>query len=299
MKVLSLFDGISCGKVALERSGFLNFRYYASEIDKNAIKVSEDNHDGVVRLGDVTKLSYKEGFLITENEKRYIGKIDLLIGGSPCQSFSYAAAYQGNQNGLDGKSKLFYEYLRLLNEIREFNPDVKFLLENVKMKKESRQQLNEYLGVTGVDFNSNLVSFQSRPRIYWANWDWELPDDRGINFQDYIGAGVTKDCIPNATPSRQRMWNDGNGNNSRGSCANITHAKKVYCLTTKQDRCPNSGMIKHDNFARYLSQNEMELAQTLPIGYTRSLSYNQAAAVLGNGWTVDAISHILSFLKFD
>lgn len=292
MKVLSLFDGGSTGLYCFNQLG-INPRYYASEIDRNAIKVSEDNHNGVVRLGDVTKLSYKDGFLISEFERRYVGKIDFLIGGSPCQSFSYAAAYQGNQTGLDGKSKLFYEYLRILKEIQTENPDVYFLLENVKMKKESREQLNEYLGVNGVDLNSNLVSFQNRPRIYWANWDWSLPENMDISFQDFKGVGVNKDCIPNQTSSRIRMWNNGNGNNSRGSCANITNSEKVYCLTTKQDRCPNSGMISHNGWARYLSQNEMELAQTLPIGYTKCLSYNQAAAVLGNGWTANAIIHIL------
>lgn len=185
----------------------------------------------------------------------------------------------------------------MLREISEENSGVKFLLENVKMSKDNKEKLDTYLQVEGKHFNSSLVSFQNRPRIYWANWDWDLPKDKGISFQDYVGTNVTKDCIPNATTSRIRMWNNGNGNNSRGSCANITNSDKVYCLTTKQDRCPNSGMIKHGDFARYLSQSEMELAQTLPIGYTKCLSYNQSAAVLGNGWTVDAIAHILSYLN--
>ena len=215
-----------------------------------------------------------------------------------CQSFSRAAAYSGNQNGLDGKSKLFFEYLRILNEIKQDNSDVEFLLENVKMKKDSKKELDEYLGVDGVYCNSELVSFQRRSRFYWTNWGWELPQDKKISFQDYKGIGVEKACIPNKTPSRERMWREGAGNNSQGSCANITHANKVYCLTTKQDRCPNSGMIEYEDFARYLSQNEMELAQTLDVGYTFCVSYNKAAKALGNGWTVDVIKHILSSSNF-
>lgn len=296
--VFSAFDGISCGKLALERVGFKDFTYIASEIDKNAIKCSEYNHgDSIIRVGDVTKVSYKDGILTTENGVFNIGKVDLFIGGSPCQSFSTAAAMSNNQTGLDGKSKLFYEYLRLLNEFRAYNPDIKFLLENVKMKNESKKQLDEYLGVTGKYFNSELVSFQKRSRYYWTNWDWDLPEDRNISFQDYKEKDGKFKVLNKEMKSYQRMWNNGDGKNSLSSCANITNADKVYCLTTKQDRCPNSGLIAHGDFCRYLSQNELEMAQTVPVGYTECLSYNQAAAVLGNGWTVNAIAHIFDSLK--
>lgn len=292
MKVLSIFDGGSTGKYCLDVIG-VKSRYYSSEIDKNAIKVSMDNHNDIVRLGDVTKLSYKDGFLISENGKRYVGKIDMLIGGSPCQSFSQAAAISGNETGLDGKSKLFYEYLRLLNEIKSFNPDVYFLLENVKMKNESKIQLDEYLGVNGKYFNSELVSFQKRPRFYWTNWDWELPPDMNINFQDFKENGDLTKYKVKRTPSRKKMWNNGMGRGDIGSCANITNSEKVYCLTLKQDRCPNSGLIEYEDFCRYLTRSELEQAQNLPIGYTKSVSYNQAQAVLGNGWTANSIIHIL------
>lgn len=292
MKVLSLFDGGSTGLFCFKQLG-LNPRYYASEIDKNAIKVSEDNHSGIVRLGDVTKLSYKDGFLISEFERRYVGKIDFLIGGSPCQSFSQAAAISGNETGLDGKSKLFYEYLRILNEIREFNPDVYFLLENVKMKAESKISLDDYLGVFGKYLNSELVSYQKRPRFYWTNWDWELPSDMNINFQDFKEVGDLSAYKVNRTPSREKMWKNGTGKGGIDACANVTNSNKVYCLTLKQDRAPNSGLIEYEDFCRYLTRSELEQAQNLPIGYTKSVSYNQAQAVLGNGWTANAIIHIL------
>ena len=297
MKVLSLFDGISCGKVALERSGFKDVTYYASEIDKDAIKISEHNHKDIIRIGDVCKVSYRNGILRTENGDFDVGKIDLLIGGSPCQSFSQAAAYSGNQTGLDGKSKLFFEYLRILNEIKEENPNLKFLLENVKMKKESKIELDEYLGVDGVYCNSELVSYQKRSRFYWTNWSWDLPEDRKISFQDYKQVVGTFKVLNKEMKSYQRMWNNGGGGNSQNSCANVTNADKVYCLTTKQDRCPNSGLVAYEDFCRYLSQEELEMAQTLPIGYTSCVSYNKAAKALGNGWTVDVITHILSNLK--
>lgn len=296
MNVLSLFDGISCGKVALERAGFKNFTYYASEIDKDAIKISEYNHKGIIRIGDVCKVSYKDGILYTEKGNFSVGKIDLLIGGSPCQSFSQAAAYSGNQIGLDGKSKLFFEYLRILNEIKEDNPNLKFLLENVNMRKDSKFELDEYLGVEGIYCNSELVSFQKRSRFYWTNWSWDIHADRNISFQDFKQTDGEFKTLNKDMKSYQRMWNNGEGSNSQSSCANVTHSDKVYCLTTKQDRCPNSGLIAYKDFCRYLSQEELEMAQTLPIGYTSCVSYNKAAKALGNGWTVDVIAHILSSL---
>lgn len=298
MNVLSLYDGISCGMVALERAGIKVSNYYSAEIDKNAIKVSEDNHKDIIRIGDVTKISYKNGVIYHENGSIDAGSIDLIIGGSPCQSFSYAAAMTGNQDGLDGKSKLFYEYLRILKEVQAENKDVKFLLENVRMRSDDKSQLDSYLGVEGVYFNSELVSFQKRLRIYWTNWKWELPNDKGISFQDFKEGGDLSKYKLNRTKSREKMWSGGvSKSGGLGVCANITDSDKVYCLTTKQDRCPNSGLIAYEDFCRYLTRAELELAQTLPTGYTKAVSYNQAQAVLGNGWTVDVVAHILKGLK--
>ena len=295
MNVLSLFDGVSCGRIALSRMGITPTNYLASEIDKNAIKVSKANWDDIIHIGDVTKVSYRGGILSTEYGEYKID-IDLLIGGSPCQSFSPASAIQGYNTGLDGKSGLFYHYLRILNEIKEYNPDLVWLLENVKMKKGSKELLDAHLGTEGVYINSSLVSFQKRARYYWTNFKFDIPADKGLSFQDYKQEKDLSKYKLNPTKSRLKMWSEGKGGNSIGSCANVTHSDKVYCLTTKQDRCPNSGLVEYEDFCRYLTQSELEAAQTVPQGYTSCLSYGQACAVLGNGWTVDVIVHILKHL---
>lgn len=295
INVLSLFDGMSCGQVALERIGVKVDRYFASEIKKHAIKVTMNNYPNTIQIGDVTKVSYKDGVLYTEQGNYMVDKIDLLIGGSPCQDFSVLKA---NGKGLEGdKSKLFYEYLRLLKEIK---PKY-FLLENVKMKKESEKQLNEYLGVEGLHINSSLVSYQNRPRIYWSNIpNITIPKDRNIDFQDYIGkfGEDLEQYKVKRTPSRERMWNNGQGRNSFGTCDNKTNATKINCLTRKQDRSPNSGLIQYKDFCRYLTRRELEQGQTVPLGYTDCVSYNQAQDLLGDGWTVDVIAHILSYMDF-
>lgn len=287
MKVLSLFDGMSCGRIALDRAQIPIERYYASEIKKSAIQVSQHNWDDITHVGDVTALRGED-----------FKDIDLLIGGSPCQDFSIANAMKADRAGLEGtKSKLFYEYLRLLKEIK---PKY-FLLENVKMKPEAKKQLDDYLGVEGVLIDSQLVSFQKRPRVYWTNIpNLTIPEDRHVSFQDHRSVDLEYERLfkLKPTPSRIKMWNNGEGrSNSMTSCANVTHADKVFCLTRKQDRSPNSGLVALDDFCRYLTREELEKAQTVPVGYTNCLSYLQAQDVLGDGWTVDVIAHIFKGLQ--
>jgi len=278
MNVLSLFDGMSCGQLALNRAGVKYNNYYASEIKKTAINLVKIKFPQTEHIGSVTDVSGKD-----------FPNIDLLIGGSPCQDFS---SIKAKGKGLAGdKSILFYEYLRILKEVK---PKY-FLLENVKMKKESKEQLDKYLGVTGIEINSRLVSFQNRPRVYWTNIPNVIPPkDRDINFQDHkdIAFEICDAYKVKQTPSRVRMWNDGKGKNSLGSCANATESKKIYCISRKQDRAPNAGLITHGDFCRYLTRRELELGQTVPVGYTDSISYNQAQDLLGDGWTIDVIAHI-------
>lgn len=299
INVLSLFDGISCGQVALQRANIKVNQYFASEVKKHAITLTQARHPNTIQLGDVTKINYRDGILYTSNGNLNVGNIDLLIGGSPCQDFSVLKASGGlSANGLEGdKSKLFYEYLRLKNEIKPKN----FLLENVRMKKESKKQLDDYLNVEGLLIDSKLVSYQRRPRIYWTDIpNAIIPEDKNINFQDFKDTeyDYCKKFKLNKTKSRERMWNNGNSRNSqRGICANVTLSEKIYCLTCKQDRAPNSGLIEFEDFCRYLTTRELELAQTLSIGYTDGLSMRQAENVLGDGWTVDVIAHIFQGLK--
>lgn len=299
MNVLSFFDGISCLQLALNRAGIKYNNYYASEIKKIAIKVTQYHFPKTIQIGDITKVSYKDGILYTETGVYKVGIVDLIGGGSPCQDFSLVRVNQNKSDyGLCGKkSSLFYEYLRLLKEI---NPRY-FLLENVKMKKESKKQIDKYLGVEGIVINSNLVSYQNRERLYWTNIpNVQLPEDRHISFQDYKETDP-EECRKyklNKTPSRIRMWNNGYGKNGKIKCCeNITNANKCYCLMVKQDRAPNSGLIECDDFCRYLTRKEIEQAQTLPIGYTDMLSYRQMQNVCGDGWTVDVIAHILSYMR--
>lgn len=175
LNVLSLFDGISTGYLALQRAGIPIKNYYASEIDKYAIKISQKNFTDIHRLGSVVDY---------ENWNIDWASIDLLIGGSPCQGFSFAGK-QLNFN--DNRSKLFFEYVDILNKIKSVNPNIKFLLENVKMKKEFQKVITGYLGVEPIEINSSLVSAQRRKRLYWTNIEGvEQPKDKGILLKDIV-----------------------------------------------------------------------------------------------------------------
>lgn len=178
LTVLSLFDGMSCGRITLDKMGIIPKAYYASELDKFAIKETQENWPDTIQLGDVTK--WREWDVDWSS-------IDLLIGGSPCQGFSFA----GKQLAFDDpRSALFFVYVDILNHVKSANPDVKFTLENVKMKKEYLDVITEYLGVEPVFINSALVSAQNRQRYYWANWDVTQPEDRGILLADIIESGA-------------------------------------------------------------------------------------------------------------
>ena len=180
LNVLSLFDGMSCGQIALERAGIKVNNYFASEIDKYAIQVAKHNYPNTHHIGDVTKVKASE-----------LPKIDLLIGGSPCQGFSFA----GKQlNFDDPRSKLFFEFVRLL---KECNPKY-FLLENVKMKKEYQDVITQHLGVEPIEINSNLLSAQNRKRIYWTNIPGvTIPNDKGILLKDIVHENESIDIVLN------------------------------------------------------------------------------------------------------
>jgi site-specific DNA-cytosine methylase len=186
MKVLSLFDGMSCGRIALERANIEVEAYYASEIEINPSIVSKNNYPDIIHIGDITKISYKEGILYTENGNFNVGKIDLLIGGSPCQSISNL----GDGSGLDGKSGLFWHYKRILDEV---NPDF-YILENVQGAKKAIESITSVMKVNPIKINSNLVSAQNRARLYWTNIKFKLPENKYLTLSDVLDEHPDTTC---------------------------------------------------------------------------------------------------------
>ena len=295
MKVLSLFDGISCGRVALERAGINIEKYYASEIEKKPIEISLKNYPDIIQLGDVTKIT-----------KEMVGDIDLIIGGSPCQSFSNA----GNRQGFSGKSGLFYEFVRLVKEIK---PKY-FLLENVKMKQEWQDVISEEMGVKPIKINSNLVSGQNRERLYWTNIpNIEQPEDKNISITDILQDSVDEKYY--LTESNIKTINRNFG--SKGKVLVLDEntsliEKMTFPSRIKQHlnivKCPtlvaamgmgggNVPVIVIKDKMRKLTEVECERLQTLPDNYTSGISSTQRYKAIGNGWTVDVITHILKNLK--
>lgn len=295
MNVLSLFDGISCGQIALERAGIKVDKYFASEIKDIAIKVTQSNYPNTIQLGDVTKL-----------DASTLPKIDLLIGGSPCQNFS--SANLNYRDGLDGeKSGLFYQYYRLLKEL---NPKY-FLLENVRMKKDQEAIINNLLGVKPIAINSSLVSAQSRPRLYWTNIQGVTPPtDKGIELNDILECGYSP-----LVKSRCLLVSDSRPLKTPIKMFHRFYAKAFTTLIFRDrehyKECKDyydehfRGMAAKDiictspifDDVRYLTKTERERLQTMPEGYCNLLTEKEAADVLGDGWTVDVLAHIFSFIK--
>ena len=356
MNVLSLFDGMSCGRIALERAGVSVNNYYASEIDKYAIAVSKKNYPDIKHIGDVTQVRASD-----------LPQIDLLIGGSPCQGFSFA----GKQlNFDDPRSKLFFEFVRLLKETK---PKY-FLLENVRMKQEYQDIISQHLGVQPIKINSALVSAQNRVRLYWTNIpNVNQPEDKGIFLKDIIESVVSdefnsgaqkfggkyKNMLNTAYKSQANTIHDKDGK-APTICAG-THGyalghiqattiafvdrDKSHCLDAnyykgdnlksyfekhrrqlvfskdggsqpkivqkphgynkgglKEDKSPSmttsswqhNNHLTHDDGLSYrkLTPVECERLQTVPDNYTDGVSNTQRYKMLGNGWTVDVISHI-------
>ena len=355
MNVLSLFDGMSCGQIALNKAGVKYDTYFASEVDKYAIKVAQANYPDTVQIGDVTQV---------DHTRLPFDGIDLLMGGSPCQGFSFA----GKQlNFDDPRSKLFFEFVRLKDELK---PKY-FLMENVLMKQKSQDIISKYLGVKPVMINSSLFSAQNRKRLYWTNipFDTMPTADKGIVLQDILEEdGVANEamtnklgkshCITaryngavwwNSIQRRQRtMVQVGEADNIKG----FDSIKRIYSpngkaptLTTMQGghrepkvaigrivnrRLDENGVrkdnqlelplstqleisdsdksnclttVNKDNVVvegmqwRKLTPLECERLQTVPDNYTNHVSNSQRYKMLGNGWTVDVIAHIMKGIK--
>lgn len=228
--------------------------------------------------------------------------IKLLIGGSPCTYWSILQSPEKREVTNEGLGwELFKNYL-IAKE--KFKPDFFLYENNMSAARAIKDMVAKELGV-GIDpdvrftpINSALVSAQNRRRFYVTNFgDIEQPMDRGISFQDIKDTDYEylKQFKVNRTPSRERMWNNGQGKTTTlQSCANITYAEKSFTLTTKQDRAPNAGLVEFEDFCRYLTTRELEQLQTMPVGYTKVLTRLQAEKALGNGWTAEVIIHLLN-----
>ena len=288
MEVLSLFDGISCGMVALERAGINVEKYVAYEIEPSAIKISKKNYPQIEHMGDVTKADFSQ----------YAG-FDLLIGGSPCQDLSvYKTSSAEGWKGLDGsKSNLFYHYVRALKEIK---PKY-FLLENVaSMENKWVDAISRELGVNPIEINSSLVCAAERKRLYWTN----IPAIGELENRHII----LKDIVVNAEEVPQKYWYDKpfvyNGDDKKVQCTldikGHRNMKEVYNLNGKCNTilCDGDGghrvkKVYQNGRCRKLMPVEYERLQTLPDGYTEGIADSRRYTCIGNGWTVDVIAHIL------
>ena len=315
MNVLSLFDGISCGMIALERANIKVDNYYSSEIEKSAIDISKKNYPNIIRMGDITK--------INKETLSNFPKIDLILAGSPCQGFSR----NGNMLNFEHEqSKLFFDFIKILNWIRDNNNrDVKFLLENVEMKKEWKDIITSYVKVAPLDINSKLVSAQNRPRTYWTNIpNASIPEDKNINLYDILELdhqydlinyqGIKIDSsfnkkeinlinivnkevrISQATKQGYIIAEDGDGINLSFPTSKTRRGRVVKKKSNTLDKQCNI-CVYYNGILRKLSLVELERLQTLPDGYTEGVSDNKRKNAIGNGWTVDVITYLLKGLK--
>ncbi len=295
MNVLSLFDGMSCGQIALNRAGIKYDNYFASEIDKFAIQVTQHNYPNTVQLGSIVDVDASN-----------LPKIDLLIGGSPCQSFSLAGKKRGMTTSenvevvtyekykemkdsgftFSGQSYLFWEYVRLLIETKPTH----FLLENVIMSPKWKNIITDTLGVEPKKINSSLFSIQSRNRLYWTNieFDTDITENNMFFYNEY--SKVYDDSLILKGKGLNKI------NRSRSRVYSVDSEKLPTLCKEQKSKATDSIVIKQDGIYRYPTRDEVEKMQTVPIGYTKSVTYNEAVGMLGNGWTVDVIAHIFKGL---
>ena len=309
MNIVSLFDGCSGARESLNKLHARVDNYYASEVDPYAIKIAQKNYPNTIQMGDVKGVSIDRTF----------PKIDLLIGGSPCQDLSFAGYQKGLVEGT--RSNLFFEYVRILKELREINLDVKFLLENVRMKQENQNIISDLLGVEPILINSAKLSAQNRQRLYWTNIEGvRQPADQGIMLKDILEHGVTdrekSHCIDVnyfkggnlksyfEKHRRQLVFSkDGLCHIGDADIKGIDSLKRVYhaegkapTLTTMQGGHRQPKIFQEPYNWRKLTPLECERLQGFPDNYTEGVSNTQRYKMLGNGFQVDTISFILDLI---
>lgn len=320
LRVLSLFDGMGSGWIALKELGILVGRGYSSEVDKFAIRQIKMNFPDVEHLGDIRCI-----------QGASLGHIDLIMAGSPCTNLSIG----GNKVGLstvdgeevitlerylelkeqnfefEGESYLFWEFIRILHEVRAINPDVFFLLENVEMGQRWETVFDAVLGLKGVHINSALVSAQNRCRIYWSNirtcerglfgdlyTDIPQPKDRGIYISDILEEDVDEKYY---LSEKMLTWLNKHSNKTGKSVNILTDNDKSHCLTTsclKMNLTTDYVCNSDSGRLRVFTPTEYARLQTVPDWYSwEGTSATQIRRMCGNGWTIEVIKHILSYLK--
>lgn len=311
MNVLSLFDGISCGQIALNKIGIKYDKYYASEIERNPIKATMENFPNTIQLGDVSNI-----------KTNTLDKISLLFGGSPCQSFSMAGKRVGMSTTEDievtkleqylklknegfsfkGQSYLFWEYVRILKEI---NPKY-FLLENVVMTSKWEDIISNTLGVKPILINSSLLSGQDRKRLYWTNIpNISQPENKKIYLKDILDNNIDESLFLKDEFSKRYKpnlnWKENKEKSSVIGKLSKYQGDRIFDIEGKSSSLSANGgnngsggcnIIFHKEKLRRLSVNECEKLQTVPINYLKNIPKTSAYKALGNGWTVDVIAHI-------
>jgi DNA (cytosine-5)-methyltransferase 3A len=284
MKVLSLFDGISCGMVALERAGIPVERYVAYEIEEDPIKVSKHNYPMIEQKGDVFKAEYTEG------------EFDLLIGGSPCTHWSVASAGSGKRETTSSGIgwDLFSQYARALKEAK---PKYFLYENNYSMSRAIKEAITKELGVEPIYINSSLLSAQNRKRLYWTNIpNITMPKDKGVMLNDIVNWNEKK-----FRPVGKWVFNTWgkSGKKPKIDMLHDVNSAKSHTVTTKN--CHSMAYYLNEDKTQYcnLSIRDLEQLQTLPVGYVDNVNIKRAAKekAIGNGWTVDVIAHIFKGLK--
>ena len=281
MNVFSLFDGISCGHLALEKAGIPVDIYLSSEIDKQAILVTQTNYPDTIQVGDVQELHYRDGILYANDNPVFQGKIDIVMGGSPCSWWSNARQNRSDieRTPIGQGYTLFCHFTRLLKEVE---PKWFLYENNYSISQEVKQQITEDLGVPFIMINSALVSAQNRKRCYWTNIpDISQPQDRQIFIADVIPQALQGAAL------RNQKQKDG----SLKAMTNIRKDKKSNCLIAFMAN-KNCCVQMEDGEIRPLTAEEYEVLQTLPVGYTACLSESARKKVIGLGWNVETLAHI-------
>lgn len=309
MKVLSLFDGIGTGLLALKNAGIEVAEYYASEIETKAIETAKQNHPEIIELGDVKKIDISQ-----------LGRIDLVIGGSPCQGFSRNGKHL---NFDDPRSALFLEFVEIWEKVKGENPEAKFMLENVRMKKEWQQTITDFVKTDPVIIDSRLHTAQARERTYWTDIAKieqpeaiqstirEIAEDRNDFIKDHgiwfdktiserereiVSKAEGEIRIRQATKLGYIVANECDGINLQFPTSKTRRGRVIKGKVPTLD-CSCNVCYLLDGVIRKVTVREAERLQNLPDGYTEGMTESDARKAIGNGWNEKTVRYIFDYLK--